>query len=93
MTILNASLVTDDGEAVDTQPLFEKGVPTMANSVYDNQSHDFYFRYHHSAGDSMLMMNPDDLDSNVVGVATMFYILADLESTIPRPPATHLKSE
>ena len=50
----------------------------MANVVEDNVSHDFYFAYHHSAGDSMTMMSPDDLDSNVLGVATMFYILADL---------------
>jgi carboxypeptidase Q len=50
----------------------------MANMVQDNDSHDFYFSYHHSAGDSMTMMNADDLDSNVLGVAVMFYILADL---------------
>ncbi len=93
LSILNASLVTDDGGGVDTGPLFEKGVPTMANSILDNASHDFYFTYHHSAGDSMTMMNGDDLDSNVVGVAAMFYILADLDSTIPRTPATNLQQE
>jgi hypothetical protein len=32
----------------------------------------------------MVVMNADDLDSNVVGIAAMFYILADLEHTIPR---------
>lgn len=78
MPILNASVVNDAGEAVDTGPLLANGVPTMANVVLDNESHDFYFQYHHSAGDSMTMMNPDDLDSNVVGVAAMFFILADL---------------
>jgi carboxypeptidase Q len=76
--VLNASLVNDAGEAVDTGPLYEKGVPVMANVIVDNPSHDFYFQYHHSAGDSMTMMNPDDMDSNVVGLAAMFYILADL---------------
>jgi carboxypeptidase Q len=93
MGILNASLVTNDGGGVDTEPLFENGVPVMANSIVDNESHDFYFQYHHSAGDSMTMMNPDDMDSNVVGVASMFYILADLDSTIPRTPAAHLTAE
>jgi len=63
----------------------------MVNFVQDNDSHDFYFAYHHSAGDSMTMMNADDLDSNVLGVAVMFYILADLENTIPRAPATNLR--
>jgi carboxypeptidase Q len=91
--IINATLVNDEGEAVDTGPLFQKGVPTMTNQVEDNESHDFYFAYHHSAGDSMTMMDADDLDSNVVGVAAMFFILADLDSTIPRTPASHLTSE
>jgi carboxypeptidase Q len=90
MTILNASVVNDAGEAVDTGPLFDAGVPTMANVVSDNDSHDYYFQYHHSAGDSMTAMNPDDMDSNVVGVAAMFYILADLDKTIPRDSPTNL---
>ena len=93
LSILNASMVSDDGGAVDTGPLYEKGVPTMINLIEDNQSHDFYFSYHHSEGDSMTMMNPDLLDSNVVGVAVMFYILADLDNTIPRPQSSMLTSE
>lgn len=36
MSILNASLVTNDGGGVDTGPLYERGVPTMANSIVDN---------------------------------------------------------
>jgi len=69
----------------DTVPMYEQGVPIMAKVVKDTRVHDFYFYYHHTAGDSMTMMNADDLDSNVVGIAAMFYILADLENTIPRP--------
>ena len=68
----------------------------MANYIEDNESHDFYFSYHHSAGDSMTIMNGDDLDSNVAGLAAMMYILADLESTIPRPGLgvpKHLRKE
>ena len=33
----------------------------------------------------MTMMDPDHLDSNVLGIACMFYILADLDSSIPKP--------
>ena len=33
MGIVNASVVNDKGEAVDTGPLYEKGVPTMANYI------------------------------------------------------------
>jgi len=39
------------------------------------------------------MMDPDDLDSNVLGIAAMFYILADLDNTIPRSPAFNLQKE
>ena len=41
----------------------------------------------------MSIMNADELDSNVVGVAAMFYILADLENTIPRKANGHLRSD
>lgn len=30
----------------------------------------------------MTMMDPDDLDSNVVGIASFLYIIADLETTV-----------
>ena len=56
MSLLNASIVNDQGSAVDTGPLYQKGVPTMANVVKDNESHDYYFSYHHSAGDSMTII-------------------------------------
>ena len=85
LTILNASTVSDDGNAVDTGPLRQRGIPTMINLIEDTADHEFYFTYHHSAGDTMSIMDPDLLDSNVVGVAAMFYILADLDNSIPKP--------
>ncbi len=81
---INATVVSDNGVAVDTTPLREAGVPTMINLIEDTPDHSYYFSYHHSAGDSMTVMNADDLDSNVLGVAAMFYILADLDETLPR---------
>lgn len=57
----------------------------MANLISDTPDHRAYFTYHHSAGDSMTIMNADDLDSNVLGIAIMLYILADLEVSIPKP--------
>jgi carboxypeptidase Q len=80
--VLNASLVTDNGEAVDTTPLFDLGVPQMKNLIRDTPTHDYYFAFHHSAGDSMTMMNPDEMDSNVLGIASVMYILADLETSL-----------
>jgi carboxypeptidase Q len=63
----------------------------MANKVYDTLDRKFYFTYHHSAGDSMSIMNADDMDSNVVGIAAMFFILADLDNTIPRQGINNLR--
>lgn len=90
MVILNAIKYEDDGDAVDTRPLFQNGVPTMINLIKDSPTREYYFQFHHSAGDSMSVMNPDEMDSNVVGIATMFYILADLENTLPRTSAFNL---
>jgi carboxypeptidase Q len=50
--------------------------------IEDTPDHKFYFKYHHTAGDSMTMMNADDLDSNVVGIASFLYIIADLDQTV-----------
>lgn len=78
MGLIGADKLTDDGGAVDTTPLYNIGIPSMANQIADTPDHKYYFTYHHTAGDSMTMMNADQLDSNVLGIAVMFYILADL---------------
>lgn len=58
------------------------GVPIFDNIIEDTPDHSFYFKYHHSAGDSMSIMDPDDMDSNVLGIATFLYIIADLDKTV-----------
>ncbi len=63
----------------DTDPLGAQGIPMMRNLIKDNATNDFYFTYHHSAGDSMTMMNADDMDDNVVAIASIFYLIADAE--------------
>ena len=69
---------------VDTQPLGAAGIPMMRNEIADNETMDYYFTYHHSAGDSMYMMDADDMDDNVVAIASMFYLVADLDESLPR---------
>ncbi len=39
----------------------------------------------------MTMMNTDDLDSNVVGIAAFLYIIADLETTVRNVSEERLK--
>lgn len=41
----------------------------------------------------MTMMNADEMDSNVLGVACMFYIIADLDASIPKPKINEVKLE
>ena len=82
LTVINANTVTNDGEAVDTTPLFELGVPQMKNLIADSPTQNYYFAYHHSAGDSMTMMDPDEMDSNVLGIAAVMYILGDIENSL-----------
>jgi len=59
-----------------------QGIPVFNNYIQDTPDHSFYFKYHHSAGDSMTMMDPEDLDSNVLGIASFLFIIADLEKTV-----------
>ena len=77
-------MVTDDGVMVDTGPFNSLGVPAMRNVIEDSPTKDYYFTYHHSAGDAMTMMNADDMDDNVVAMASMFYTVADWDETLPR---------
>ena len=69
---------------VDTGPLGVAGVPLMRNEILDTPDHYYYFSYHHSAGDTMNVMNADDMDDNVVAIASMFFLVADLDETLPR---------
>lgn len=54
---------------VDTEPLGALGIPLMRNKVEDGKNDEFYFKYHHSNGDSVSMMNADEMDSNVIAIA------------------------
>lgn len=39
----------------------------------------------------MSIMNPDEMDSNVLGIAGMLYILADLDKTLRDVPHGNLQ--
>lgn len=59
MSQFNADQFDKDGRAVDTGPLFDVGIPVMKNLIKDTPDHKYYFSFHHSAGDSMTMMDAD----------------------------------
>jgi carboxypeptidase Q len=82
MTFLDAEQYSDDGWSADVENLLDHGVPIIHQIIEDSPKNDFYYKYHHTAGDSMTIMNPDDMDSNVLGIATFLYIIADLEVSL-----------
>jgi carboxypeptidase Q len=57
----------------------------MRNLNADSSTYEFYFTYHHSGGDTMSMMNADDMDDNVVAIASRFFLLANSEEALPKP--------
>jgi len=77
-------LVYGDGKMVDTTPLFESGIPVVRNLIKDTEDSEYYFTYHHSAGDSVSVLSKEDMDKNVISIASMFYIIADIPQRFPR---------
>lgn len=84
LSLIGCNFIGDDGEEADSADLFDRGVPMLKNIVEDTKDQQYYFTYHHTSGDSISIMNPDHMDSNVLGIAVLTYILADLETTIGR---------
>lgn len=84
LSLLNCNFIGDDGSEADSEHLFDRGVPMIKNIVEDTPDQQFYFTYHHTSGDTMSIMNPDELDQNVLGLAVLSYILSDLDVTIGR---------
>jgi len=56
----------------------------MNNKVKDSSDKKFYFRYHHTAGDSMSVMNANEMNRNVMAISSMMYLIADLNEQLPR---------
>jgi carboxypeptidase Q len=56
----------------------------MMRNIYNDPNDDIYFKYHHSAGDTMNILNPDELDSNVFAISSMMYIIADYPERLPK---------
>jgi carboxypeptidase Q len=77
---INADTTFDNGEAADTGPLLEEGVPVMALKVDVSK----YFWYHHTAADAMDKIDKEEFNRCVAALAVMSYVIADLEERLPR---------
>jgi carboxypeptidase Q len=64
----------------DIAPLVERGVPGMGLNV-DRTN---YFWFHHSSGDTLDKLNPQDLAHCIATMAVMAYVMADMPARLPR---------
>ena len=77
-------IVYNDGVQADTTPLYKLGIPVVRNIVKDTEDSRYYYTYHHSAGDTMNVLDAWDMDRNVMAIASMFYIIADTDEVISK---------
>ena len=77
---LGAGRVVNGNPESDVSPLAQAGVPTLGLDVDTSK----YFWYHHSAGDTMAVIDRDDLARSVAAMAGMAYALADADQPVPR---------
>lgn len=66
------------GSGADVGPMKGAGVVLMGHHVDSS----LYFDYHHTHADTLDKVNPRELSENVAGLATVAYILADMEQRI-----------
>lgn len=64
----------------DIQKWTDRGFPG-ASLMNKNEE---YFWYHHTAGDSMLLEDPGNLDKAAALFAAAAYVIADISVDIPR---------
>jgi len=82
LTSFGANLLqkSDEGTAADIEPLSKAGVPAFA-VLQDGRT---YFKYHHTAADTLDKIVPQELRENAAAMAVMGYALANLPSRLPR---------
>ncbi|KAL4237557.1 hypothetical protein ACF0H5_002271 [Mactra antiquata] len=84
LSIINAtSLVTSSTDTFDggeVTPWVRLGVPGAMLETYNEK----YFYFHHSEGDTMEVLDSDDLDLCSAVWAVMAYTVANIEDSLPR---------
>ncbi|ESO12954.1 hypothetical protein HELRODRAFT_188057 [Helobdella robusta] len=84
LTDLNMTEITPGGESSGTKRwIEEKDVPGL-ELLSDN---DKYYYFHHSKGDSVSVLNADEMDRAVILWTTVIQIVANFDSLLPRQSA------
>jgi carboxypeptidase Q len=77
---IGAGTITRGGGGSDIAPLMRAGVPGMGLNVDGTR----YFWYHHSYGDTVDKLDPQEMARCVAAMAVMAYVVADLPEGLPR---------
>jgi carboxypeptidase Q len=72
--------ILDEGILRDNEP-FSQFIPVMRN--LQGTDRDLYYSLAGTAADSVDKLNPNGMDSNVVGISCMVYLLADFPVRLP----------
>lgn len=80
LSSINSTAVYDDGGETDTGWWAELGVP-LGTLVTHNER---YFWFHHSNGDTMSVLDPDQMNRCAAVFASYAYVLADMDDKLPR---------
>ena len=79
MAPINATELSLQADGSDVMFLYEEGVPV---SSLDNEN-ERYFYYHHTEGDTMSVLNRDEIDKCQALWTGVSYALAALEDNLP----------
>lgn len=78
--MINATRIVRGNEGPDTAPWVEHGVPGATLDTANSK----YFYFHHTAGDTMTVEDPLNLDLCTAFWTAVAYIFADLSERFPR---------
>ncbi len=76
---IGADSIPKGGGGADIGPLMQDGVPGMSL----NTAGERYFWFHHSNGDTIDKLNPEEVARCVAAMAVMAYVVADLPERLP----------
>ncbi len=77
---IGAGTMTRGGGEADIGPIMREGVPGMGLQVDGTK----YFWYHHTEGDTLDKLDPDEVARCVAAMAVVAYVVADMPERLPR---------
>jgi carboxypeptidase Q len=80
LVTINSTAIYGNGGETDNGWWADQGVPLGSLANHNEK----YFWYHHSNGDTMTVLDPDEMNRCSAVFAVYAYVLADIETMLPR---------